>query len=173
MLVKNLAPYETIEGKFIVKFKKPVQPYAKGYSFQLRIGDKTGEIMLRYWGSDKKDEIDKLYDSIKSGDVLYIQGETTIFNNRVAININPPGGKIKVLTKDEYKLFEFLPQSDKDTKEMYKELLTTADSVKNTHMKELLYSFVKDPVFSEKFTKHPAAMYKHHGWLGGLLEHTL
>jgi len=40
-------------------------------------------------------------------------------------------------------------------------------------MKELVYSFIKDPAFSEKFMKHPAAMYKHHGWLGGLLEHTL
>lgn len=173
MLVKNLAPYETVDGKFIVKFKKPVQPYAKGYSFQLRIGDKSGETMLRYWGSRNKEEIDKLYDSIKKGDVIYVQGETTIFNNRIAINVNPPGGKIKVLTKDEYQLLEFLPESEKDTKEMYRELLSIVDSIKNEHMKELLYSFVKDPVFSEKFIKHPAAMYKHHGWLGGLLEHTL
>lgn len=173
MLVKNISPYEVVDGKYVVKFKKPVQPYAKGYSFQLRIGDKTGEIMLRYWGSGNKDEINKLYDSIRKGDVVYVQGESTIFNNRVAVNINPPKGVIKVLTKEEYKVFEFLPESEKDTKGMYKELTGVADSVKNTHMKELLYSFVKDPSFSEKFMKHPAAMYKHHGWLGGLLEHTL
>jgi len=173
MLVKNLAPYETIDGKFVVKFKKPVSRYAKGYVFQLRVGDPSGEIMLRYWGPENKDEVDKLYDSIKKDDVIYVVGETTIFNNRVAININPPTGKIKVMESKEYEKSDFIPESDKDVKEMYKELTKVADSLENPHMKELVYSFIKDPAFSEKFMKHPAAMYKHHGWLGGLLEHTL
>lgn len=173
MLVKNLAPYETVDGKYVVKFKKPVQKYAKGYVFQLRIGDPSGEIMLRYWGPDSKDEVEKLYSSIKKDDVVYVLGETTIFNNRVAININPPSGKIKVLEAKEYEKSDFIPESERDTKEMYKELTKVADSIGNSHLKELVYSFVKDPAFSEKFVKHPAAMYKHHGWLGGLLEHTL
>jgi 3'-5' exoribonuclease len=173
MLVKNLAPYETVDGKYVVKFKKPVSRYAKGYVFQLRVGDPSGEIMLRYWGPDRKEEVDKLYGSIKKDDVVYVLGETTIFNNRVAININPPSGKIKVLEAEEYEKSDFIPESEKDTKEMYKELTKVADTIGNSHLKELVYSFVKDPAFSEKFVKHPAAMYKHHGWLGGLLEHTL
>ncbi len=173
MLVKNLAPYESIDGKYVVKFKKPVQKYAKGYVFQLRIGDPSGEIMLRYWGAEKKDEVEKLYNSIKKDDVIYVVGETTIFNNRMAINVNPPSGKITVLKTGEYEESDFIPESDKDTKEMYGELTKIADSLENTHLKELVYAFVKDPAFSEKFIKHPGAMYKHHGWLGGLLEHTL
>jgi 3'-5' exoribonuclease len=173
MLVKNLAPYESVDGKYVVKFKKPVQKYAKGFVFQLRVGDPSGEIMLRYWGPDRKEEVERLYGSIKKDDVVYVAGETTIFNNRVAININPPGGKITVLKMGEYDKSDFIPESDKDTKEMYAELTNVADSLKNKHLKELVYSFVKDPAFSEKFVKHPGAMYKHHGWLGGLLEHTL
>ena len=173
MLVKNLAPYESVDGKFVVKFKKPVQKYAKGYVFQLRVGDPSGEIMLRYWGPEKKDEVDKLYGSIKKNDVVYVTGETTIFNNRVAININPPSGKIKVLKTGEYEKSDFIPESEKDTKKMYAELTEVADSFQNKHLKELVYSFIKDPAFSENFLKHPGAMYKHHGWLGGLLEHTL
>ncbi|NIO22749.1 MAG: HD domain-containing protein [Candidatus Aenigmarchaeota archaeon] len=173
MLVKNLAPYESIDGKFVVKFKKPVSKYAKGYVFQLRVGDPSGEIMLRYWGPDKKEEVERLYASIKKDDVVYVVGETTIFNNRVAININPPAGKIKVLEAKEYEKSDFIPESEKDTKEMYRELTKVSDSLENSHLKELVYSFIKDPAFSEKFIKHPAAMYKHHGWLGGLLEHTL
>lgn len=173
MLVKNLAAYESVDGKFVVKFKKPVQKYAKGYVFQLRVGDPSGEIMLRYWGPEKKDEVEKLYGSIKKNDVVYVTGETTIFNSRVAININPPSGKIKVLKTGEYEKSDFIPESEKDTKKMYAELTEVADSMKNSHLKELVYSFVKDPAFSEKFLKHPGAMYKHHGWLGGLLEHTL
>ncbi|MEM5871525.1 MAG: HD domain-containing protein [Candidatus Aenigmatarchaeota archaeon] len=173
MLIKNLTPYEKIDGKFIVKFKKPVQKYTKGYAFQLRVGDPSGEIMLRYWGPENQEEVEKLYNSIKKDDVIYVVGETTIYNGRIAINVNPPEGKIQVLQADEYDKTDFIPESDKDTKEMYAELLQIADSIENTHLKELVYSFIKDPAFSEKFTKHPAAMYRHHGWLGGLLEHTL
>lgn len=173
MLVKNLAPYESVEGKYVVKFKKPVQSYAKGYTFQLRIGDASGEIMLRYWGGSNKDDIQKLYDSIKKDDVVRITGETTMFNNRVAVNINPPRGKIEVLKKGDYEVSEFIPESSRDPKEMYAELTRVVDSMKDVHLKKLVESFTKDKPFSDKFIKHPGAMYKHHGWLGGLLEHTL
>lgn len=173
MLVKNLAPYESVDGKYVVKFKKPVQKYAKGYAFQLRIGDPSGEIMLRYWGPENKENVEKLYNSIKKDDVVYVVGETTTFNNRIAININPPGGKITVLKAEEYEKSDFIPESEKDTKEMYAELTRVADSLENKHLKELVNSFIRDSAFSEKFVKHPGAMYKHHGWLGGLLEHTL
>jgi len=172
-MIKNLLPYERIEGRFVVKFKKPIQKYTKGYVFQLRVGDQTGEIMLRYWGSDNKDEVEQLYNSIKKNDVIHVVGETTVYNNRLAINVNPPEGEIKVLEPHEYDQTEFIPESEKDTKEMYTELLRIADSIENHHLKELVYAFIKDPSFSEKFVKHPAAMYRHHGWLGGLLEHTL
>jgi len=173
MLIKNLVPYEAVDGKYVVKFKKPVQKYAKGYSFQLRVGDPSGEIMLRYWGPDSKDEVDRIYNSIKRDSVVYVAGETTLYNNNLAININPPAGKLTVLQAHEYDKTDFVPESEKDTKEMYADLTKIADSIDNMHLKEIVYSFIKDPSFSEKFVKHPGAMYKHHGWLGGLLEHTL
>ncbi len=173
MLVKNLAPYEAIDGKYVVKFKKPVQKYARGWTFQLRLGDQSGEIMLSYWGNDKEGLVKNLYDSIKRDSVVNVIGETTMFNGRLSININPPKGKIKVLKPDEYEKSQFIPESDKDTKKMYAELTEVVSSMKNEQLKKLVNSFVKDRDFSDKFIKHPAAMYKHHGWLGGLLEHTL
>jgi 3'-5' exoribonuclease len=172
-MIKNLNAYEAIDGKFIVKFKKPVQKYAKGYSFQIRIGDPTGELMLKYWGPDNKEEVERLYNSIKKDSVIYVVGETTLYNGKLSINVNPPQGKLAILEMHEYDQSDFIPESEKDTREMYNELTQLADSMENMHLKELVYSFIKDPVFSEKFIKHPGAMYKHHGWLGGLLEHTL
>ena len=172
-MIKNLNAYETIDGKFVVKFKKPVQKYAKGYSFQIRVGDPSGEVMLRYWGTENQEEVDRLYNAIKKDSVIYVVGETTLYNGKLAINVNPPRGKLTVLETHEYEKTDFIPESERDTREMYNELMQIADSIDNMHLKELVYSFVKDPVFSEKFVKHPGAMYKHHGWLGGLLEHTL
>lgn len=173
MLVKNIAPYEAIDGDYVVKFKKPVREYAKGYAFQLRIGDASGEMMLRYWGGRKREDVENLYNSINESDVVRIKGRSTSYKDQISININPPEGEIKILGKDEYVPSDFIPKSDRDPKEMYAELKKITDSIKNPHLKKLVESFIREPKFSEKFLKHPAAMYRHHGWVSGLLEHTL
>jgi 3'-5' exoribonuclease len=173
MLVKNLVAYEVFEGKYVVKFKKPVQKYAKGYMFHIRVGDSSGEVPVSYWGSGNKEDVERLYSLIKRDSVVYISGETTLYNEKLAVNVNPPVGKITVMKEGEYEKSEFIPESEKDTKEMYAELTRVADSMENHHLKEIVHSYIKDPAFSEKFIVHPGAMYKHHGWLGGLLEHTL
>ncbi len=173
MLIKHMSPHEQVDGRFVVKFKKPIQEYSKGYMFQLRVGDTSGEIMLRYWGPDNKADVEKIYNSIQKDDIIHVVGETRMFNNRLVINVNPPEGRITVLKEGEYDLSEFIPESDKDPSEMYDELKRVIESVNNAHTKRLLESFVSDHKFVEKFKKHPAAMYRHHGWLGGLLEHTL
>ena len=110
MLIKNIVPYEAVDGKFVVRFKKPVQKYAKGYSFQLRLGDPSGEVMARYWGSDNKDEIERLYNSVKKDGVVYVAGESTLYNDNLVININPPLGKLALYAFDEAAVIPYLLQ---------------------------------------------------------------
>lgn len=174
MTVRSLEPYNPIEGNFVVKFKRQVVPYAKGFTFQLRIGDPSGEIMLRYWGPNNRAEVEKLFNSINKDDVVRVRGETTLYNNNVSINVNPPEGELRVLRKDEYNVTDFLPVTEREPKEMFEELTSLISSIKNQDLRSLVSSFIiDDKEFSAKFKRHPAAMYKHHGWLGGLLEHTL
>jgi 3'-5' exoribonuclease len=172
MAIKDLKPYENVEAKFVVKFKKPVQEYAKGYSFQLRIGDSTGETMLKYWGSQNKEEVEKLYNSIKKDDVIFVKGTTSVYKERVEINVDKEGF-IKVLSPEEYDVKEFIKVTEKDIENMFKELVAFANSVKDKNLKKILDIFINDFDFIKAFKNHPAAMYKHHGWIGGLLEHTL
>ncbi len=57
---------------------------------------------------------------------------------------------------------------------MYAELLRYIDKVGNQYLKQVLeYYFVKDEGFAKKFKAHSAAKSVHHGFSGGLLEHTL
>ena len=57
---------------------------------------------------------------------------------------------------------------------MYEELLDLAKSIKNTYLKQLLEAFfVKDEGFIKAFRNSSAAKTIHHGFVGGLLEHTL
>ena len=57
---------------------------------------------------------------------------------------------------------------------MYEELLEFIKSVKNPYLNRLLSSFfVDDAAFAKAFQFHSAAKTVHHGFVGGLLEHTL
>ena len=57
---------------------------------------------------------------------------------------------------------------------MYEELLAFIKSVKNPYLNRLLSSFfVDDAAFAKAFQFHSAAKTVHHGFVGGLLEHTL
>ena len=56
---------------------------------------------------------------------------------------------------------------------MYSELLALIASVKNPYLRKLLDSYFGAPDFAKAFQFHSAAKSVHHGFVGGLLEHTL
>ena len=57
---------------------------------------------------------------------------------------------------------------------MFDQILSYVNSVKNPYLSQLLKKFfVEDKTFVDEFKKHSAAKSVHHGFLGGLLEHTL
>ena len=56
---------------------------------------------------------------------------------------------------------------------MYQKLLAYIDQMKHPYLKQLAESFFKDADFAKRFQFHSAAKSVHHGFVGGLLEHTL
>ena len=78
------------------------------------------------------------------------------------------------LIEKEYIEADYLPVSKKDIGAMYQELLGFVRSVKNPYLSKLLNSFfAEDEAFAKAFQFHSAAKTVHHGFVGGLLEHTL
>lgn len=57
---------------------------------------------------------------------------------------------------------------------MYQDLTALVQSFQNSYLKKLASScFLEDKAFVKKFCFHSAAKSVHHGFVGGLLEHTL
>ena len=57
---------------------------------------------------------------------------------------------------------------------MYQELTAMIRTIKNPYLNKLASSyFIDDPEFAKAFQFHSAAKSVHHGFVGGLLEHTL
>lgn len=171
MDIRDLKPEEKVDGKFVVKFKKPVQPYSKGFRFELRIGGSDGEVMLKFWGPVNESEVQRLYDSIKKDDVIHVKGVASEYKDNIEISVNSFDG-IRVCAPGEYEAREFVEEAD-NIPGMFDELASYIDSVKNPDLRKVLSAFFSDPVFLEEFKYGTAAMYKHHARVGGLLEHTL
>ena len=67
-----------------------------------------------------------------------------------------------------------MPTTEKSTDGMYEELLGYIKKVDNQYLRQVLdHYFIKDETFIRNFKGHSAAKTVHHGFAGGLLEHTL
>jgi len=127
--------------------------------------DKTGVVDGKIWdpGSMGIDDFDAL-------DYVEITGKVTVFNGSMQLNID----RARRVSEGEYVPSDYLPTTSKNIDEMYKELLSFITKVQNPYLKELLSKFfVEDQNFAKRFMKHSAAKSVHHGFIGGLLEHTV
>ena len=127
--------------------------------------DKTGTIDAKIWdlGSPGVGEFETM-------DYVHVEADVTLFQNSFQLNVR----RIRRAQEGEYVEADYLPVSKKDIKNMYEELLGYIKSVKNPYLQKLLCSyFVEDAAFAKAFQFHSAAKTVHHGFVGGLLEHTL
>ena len=172
--VKDLVEGEKISSAFFISFKRPVQCYAKGYWFELRVGDRTGEIPAKYWGGRSEEAVQAISDSLKEGDIVLVSGTVQRYRDRLEISANPEDRQgVKKLQPGEYDIGHFVAVTDKNIPEMFNRVLEWIGSVQDQNIKRLLENIFLDPELSERFQKCPAAI-KHHGnVVGGLMEHTL
>ena len=83
-------------------------------------------------------------------------------------------GLIRKAGEEEYNPADYMPTTEKSVDGMYEQLTEFIRHISNPYLKSLLeYFFVNDQEFIKKFRSHSAAKTVHHGFSGGLLEHTL
>ena len=131
----------------------------------LTLQDKTGTVDAKIWdpGNMGIGDFDEL-------DYIDIIGEVTIFQGKPQVNVK----RVRKCREGEYDPKEYLPVSSKNNDEMYRELLKICDSVRQRDLNRLLKLFFReDTEFIKKFRMSSAAKAVHHGFVGGLLEHTL
>ena len=170
--IKDLKNGENVKSFFSVKYKHKPKEYQKGYMFVVGLADKSGEVELTFFGSKNADEVNRLYESFNSGDVIFAEGIAKLFNNKMRINVNSDNGVLRKADVGEYDDNDFVYITNQDIDEMFRFIINKINSVKNLYLKKLLDYFFKDETFIKKFKRAPAAMYMHHACIGGLLEHT-
>ena len=127
--------------------------------------DKTGTIDAKIWDPNSAGiaEFDTL-------DYIEVYGDVNSFQGALQVSVK----RVRLCEEGEYDPADYLPVSSKNIDDMYKQLLGFIGSVENQYLKKLLESFfLEDESFIKAFRMSSAAKTVHHGFVGGLLEHTL
>ncbi|MDE7252401.1 MAG: HD domain-containing protein [Acetatifactor sp.] len=163
--IKEMKDGDAISGIYLCRHKQAaVTRNGKNYE-NVILQDKTGSIDAKVWEPNSQGigEYDVL-------DYIDICGDVSSYQGMLQISIK----RIRVCQEGEYNPADYLPVSSKDIDVMYQELLGLIRSIRTDCYRELLESlFVKDADFVKAFCNSSAAKTVHHGFIGGLLEHTL
>ena len=163
--IKDYKEGDRVFDIYLCKHKQSaVTKNGKSYD-NVILQDKTGTLDAKVW--DPHNPGIGEFDSL---DYIEVYGEVTSFQNSLQVNVK----RIRKCQEGEYTPADYLPVSSKDIEKMYGELLGYINEMENPHLKELMESFfVKDKDFIKAFKQSSAAKTVHHGFVGGLLEHTL
>ena len=78
--IKNLQANDVVNDIFVIKAKRGMQSYANDtkYRFELRLGDATSEINLKFWGGESEEEVKEIMQNYKREDAIFnIVGENS------------------------------------------------------------------------------------------------
>jgi 3'-5' exoribonuclease len=130
----------------------------------LQLVDATGQIDGKIW------ELNNGIGHFEAMNYVKVDGQITLFNNTLQLNIK----KIRIAEEGEYDVNDYMPCTKKNIDEMYDKLMAVIASIEKPYYKKLLESiFIEDTAIAKELKKHSAAKSVHHGFVGGLLEHTL
>jgi len=163
--IKDYKDGDRVFDIYLCKFKQSaVTKNGKPYETAV-LQDKTGTIDAKIWDPNSMGIGD--FDAM---DYIEVYGEITSFQGAKQVNVK----RIRRCQEGEYEPANYLPTSKKDISKMYEELKKIIASIEKPYYRKMLEMFfVEDQAFAKKFCYSSAAKAVHHGFVGGLLEHTL
>ena len=165
--LNTLSKGDSVDHFFLVK-KCEIRLTKAGKEYlSLELGDKSTSSSANLW--EDTSGFKPIKNSLTVGDVVKITGSIDEYQGNSQIKIDT----IR-LTKqsDEVTPKDFLPKSLRDLNVMKKEFITRMEKITDNDLKNL----IKNIFSEERFTKYisvPAGKMWHHGYISGLIEHTL
>jgi 3'-5' exoribonuclease len=174
--IKDLRNGDTVEGAFVVRRLESPKDYKSkpGKFFYMEVGDKSGEIGVKFWGRKEPERVLELYKGLHVGDLVQLSGTVNEdkFEDKLIISVDEEANYMRP-TMGDVKVEDFLPVSTQDLDQLMARIMTAISSIKEPHLKVLLDSFFSDDQFVAEYRKLPSAMVHHHNYLGGNLEHVV
>ena len=128
----------------------------------LTLQDKTGTIDGKFW--DVKENEQAL---VQAGKILKFNFEVLLYKDKLQLRMN----HVEEISEDEYNLEDFVISSDHSEVERRSFTQSLIDSIQNDVYRKLVIGMLS--YVGDKFFTFPAASKIHHGWKGGLSDHSL
>ena len=163
--IETLREGERINDVYLCKYKQSaVTKNGKPYE-NVILQDKTGTIDAKIWEPNSMG-----IDDFEALDYVAVVGDVSSFQGALQVSIK----RVRKVHEGEYEPSNYLPVSEYDIEEMYEQLLGFVKAIKNPYLAQIVnHFFVEDTDFVKRFQFSSAAKSVHHGFVGGLLEHTL
>jgi len=127
------------------------------------IRDASGEITARAWSFEEAQ-----FEQIAGAGFVFLRGSTQAYQGQLQLIIEQI--EPREVTAEE--MLALLPSTSKDIGAMFGRVCELLRSMEHPAMRALAEQYLADERLMEDFRQAPAAMSVHHGWIGGLLEHT-
>ena len=160
--IADLAEDRTVEGVFAVTKKERRRTRAGAAYLALELTDASGRIEARVWS-----DVDLLDQRLGEGDAVRVLGRVERFGGRLQVQVRA----VESTDTDPSTLTPTL-RRDADELDGFFEFL--AAEITHPGLAAVVSSFVRDPEIRVSLRELPAAGAEgHHGYAGGLLEHTV
>lgn len=161
--INELREGEIVGDIYLCKTKQVAKTKAGKSYYSLLLQDKTGSIDAKIW------ELSNGIEHFDAMDYIKVEGQVTSFQGNLQLNVR----RVRKVKEGEYYPEDYIPCTDKNVDIMYKEVLVLINKVSDIYLRQLLIKIFGDKTVEKKFKTHSAAKRVHHGFMGGLLEHTL
>jgi 3'-5' exoribonuclease len=160
--IAELAEDRVVEGLYAVARKQRLRTRAGSPYLALELVDPTGKIEARVWN-----DVELLDGRFAEGDAVRVLGRVERFRDRLQLEVR------SLEPAEEADPAELVPESRRDVDELegFFEFLVAEVAHRGLH--GLVTRFVGDADFRARLRVLPATPDGHHGWSGGLLEHTV
>ncbi len=162
--IKEYREGDYCKGIYLCSVKQVLTAKTGKTYYSLTLQDKTGTVDAKVF------DLNSGIDEFDAMDYIDVTGQVSNFQGNIQWKLS----RIRKCDSDEYNVEDYMMTSKYNREEMYAELMRLMSCVKNTYLRKLIDMYFKeDAAFVQKFKNHSAAKSVHHGFIGGLLQHTL
>jgi 3'-5' exoribonuclease len=161
--IAELAEDRTVEGVYAVARKERKRTRSGAPYLALELADASGRVEARVWN-----DVDLLDSRFSEGDAVRVLGRVERFGGRLQVQVRT------VETVEDADPAALTPSLRRDADELDGFLEFLADEISHAGLAAVVGSFVGDAELRQALRALPAASADgHHGYAGGLLEHTV
>lgn len=161
--IAELAEDRTVEGVFAVAKKERRRTRTGAPYLALELSDASGRIEARVWS-----DVDLLDTRFGEGDAVRVLGRVERFGGKLQVQVRA------VETAKDADVTALIPSLRRDADELDGFFEFLAAEIAHPGLALVVDTFVRDPEIRTSYRSLPAAGADgHHGYAGGLLEHTV